>query len=753
LAALVGAVAGPSRAVTLPAPLRLPCDPLDRAQCLLPFPNDHFTVPDTSTATGRRVDFLLAEMPRNREGKPIDPTEWNRNDGFSPGSDVLTFVPGLDLRRTWGTTGLFAGDPRLNGPNDPRDQIADIARYEDPNAPIIIIDAQTGQRWPFWSELDMNAATPPSQRLLILRPAANFTEGHTYLVALRNMRNASGAIIPAGPVFAAYRDHTTPPATDVTFDKSRQAEMDRIINRIGAAETARGNTFVRKQLFLAWQFTIASERNLSERVLHIRDDAFRQLGDTNLADGVITGSPPKYAITTVTDITDDPAAQRRVEGTVTVPNYLNLPPQPTPETITSPVDIPGIGTDLPGQSIPGERFLYGTNGLPMQNPVVPTIDVPFVCTIPKAATPDDPAHPMLYGHGLLGSRDESEGGSTQRDRERNFMPCAVNWMGFADYDVLNALVTLTDPSNMASMADRAQQGFLDFLFLGRALAHPDGLAKASAFQQDGRPLFRSGELVYDGNSQGGIMGGALTALSVDSTRSVLGVVGMNYSTLLNRSDDWEGPGPDVTNPGLPSYSWFLYTQFPNKQQQQIVMALIQMLWDRAEADGYAEHMTTNPLPNTPPHQVLMDSAFGDFQVTDFAAEVEARTIGARFMPNSLPVPDKDGVPRYWGVSGPFQWGTDGLVPIPNGSWNGSGFVYWDSGNLPPPNANIPPADVGGDPHEDPRRDPNAADQKVQFWLTGLINDVMSGGPYQTCNPSATTSIPRVPSQFTTDWCL
>ena len=691
-------------------------------------------------------------MPRNREGKPIDPTEWNRNDGFSPGSDVLTFVPGLDLHRTWGTTSQFTGDPRLNGPNDPRDQLADIARYAAANAPILIIDKQTGQRWPFWSELDMNASTPSNQRLLILRPAVNFTEGHTYLVALRNMRTKSGGIIPAGPDFAAYRDHTKRPITDLTFDPSRQAEEDRIINEITAAEASRGNAVVRSQLFLAWQFTIASERNLTERMLHIRDQAFAGLHDTNLADHVIQGSSPKFAITSVTDITDDSSAQRRVEGTITVPNYLNLPPQPTPEEIDSPVDIPGVGNSLPNQSIPGERFLYGTDGMPMQNPVIPTIDVPFVCTIPKAATPANPAHPSLYGHGLLGSRYESTGGSTQRDRERDFMPCAVNWLGFAESDVAGALLTLTDPSTMASMADRAQQGFLDFLFLGRALAHPQGLSTNAAFQSSGRPLFHSGELVYDGNSQGGIMGGALTALSVDSTRSVLGVVGMNYSTLLNRSDDWEGPGLDPTNPGLPSYSSFLYTQFPNKQQQQIVMALIQMLWDRAEADGYAEQMTTSPLPNTPPHQVLMDSAFGDFQVTDFAAEVEARTIGARFMPNSLPIATVNGVPRYWGVNGVFSWGTDGLVPISGGTWNGSAFMYWDSGNLPPPNANIPPATAGGDPHEDPRRDPHAADQKVTFWLTGQILDVMNGGPYLTCNPSSTTSIPRVPSQFASDWC-
>lgn len=49
---------------------------------------------------------------------------------------------------------------------------------------------------------------------------------------------------------------------------------------------------------------------------------------------------------------------------------------------------------------------------------------------------------------------------------------------------------------------------------------------------------------------------------------------------------------------------------------------------RGEPDGYASRMTSNPLPGTPPHQVLLDIAFGDHQVTDYQADVEARTIGA-----------------------------------------------------------------------------------------------------------------------------
>ncbi len=719
----------------------------DKALCLLPFPNDYFTRPDPTTATGRRIDFQLLEMPRNVLGKPIDPTEWNRNDGFSPGSEILTFVPGLDLHRTWGTQTMTG--PRVGGPNDPRDQIADIARYQETNAPIVVIDATTGKRWPFWSELDTNAGTPSNKRLLIVRPAINFAEGHRYLVALRTMKNAGGGIIPAGAHFAAYRDNTAGPATDPTFDETRRAHINSVIAQIQTDEEARGIPFDRSKLYLAWDFTVASERNLTERVLHMRDEAFAALGDTNLADGRIQGVSPRFSITKVTNITGDARKQRQVDGTITVPNFLDGPPQPL-----------GFESDpvagLPNQALLGRRLLYGADGLPTQNPLIPTIDVPFVCTIPMAATAKDPAHPTLYGHGLLGDRGESTGGSTDRDRERDFMPCAVNWMGFAQYDVANALQTLLDPSSMAVMADRAQQGFVNFLYLGRALAHPNGLATSPAFRDaTGHPLFRTNELFYDGNSQGGIMGGALCALSVDIRRCVLGVTGMNYSTLLNRSSDWEGPLVDPANPGIPSYSSFLYTSFPNKQQQQLVMALLQMLWDRAEADGYAEHMTTHPLPNTPSHRVLMQVALGDFQVSNFTAMVEARTIGARILQSAL-MPG-----RAWTVAPTL--GTEsfpgGLRALPTDAhgnvlpWRGSALVFWDAGNLPPPNGNVPPAEVGNDPHEIPRRDPNAADQKLLFYVNGLIEDVMKGGPDLACPPGFAAAIPEAPAQFNGfDWC-
>ena len=64
-------------------------------------------------------------------------------------------------------------------------------------------------------------------------------------------------------------------------------------------------------------------------MLHIRDDAFAQLGDRNLADGRIEGNAPAYTITKVTE-NPDPRILRRIAGTFTVPCYLDRPGCPPP---------------------------------------------------------------------------------------------------------------------------------------------------------------------------------------------------------------------------------------------------------------------------------------------------------------------------------------------------------------------------------------------------------------------------------------
>ena len=69
--------------------------------------------------------------------------------------------------------------------------ITDIGASLDRDAPIVIVDADTGERHPYWAELDSRAPDPAHQ-LLFVRPARNFLEGHRYVVALRGVVDGAG---------------------------------------------------------------------------------------------------------------------------------------------------------------------------------------------------------------------------------------------------------------------------------------------------------------------------------------------------------------------------------------------------------------------------------------------------------------------------------------------------------------------------------------------------------------------------------
>ena len=618
------------------------CDNRDRSECLLPFPNDRFTVADRSTATGRRVNLPLLAMPRNIAGKPIDPTELNRNDGFSPGSMILTVIPGLDLAKTGGAP------------------ITDMARSLDPDQPIVVLNTRTGKRHPFWAELDANT-TDPARRALIVRPAVNFDEGTRYVVALRRMRDAKGRVIAPSREFKSERDAR----------RGNDRHMDSVFASLKKAGVDR------RDLFLAWDFTVASRQNLTGRLLKIRDDAFASLH----------GGTPSFTVDTVNDYTpaQNHSLIRQVLGSFTVPNYLSTPTGST-----------------------GSRFNYlgSRDGLPTRFGGDATLTAKYTCNISRAAT-TKPARPSLYGHGLLGGQNEVNAGNVQTmAATQDFMFCATDWIGMATEDIPTVGSILIDVSNFPALADRSQQGILDFLFLARLMKDPRAFAANSAFRANGKPLIDTTAVYYDGNSQGGIMGGALMAVAQDITRGVLGVPGMNYSTLLNRSSDFA------------TYSSVMYNAYPDKLDQQLIFALMQMLWDRAEADGYAAHMTDRPLPNTPAHAILMTPALGDHQVANVAAEVEARTIGAAIHWPAVAAGRSLDVTPFWGIP-----------RISAYPYKGSAVVMWDSHKTPPaPIANVPPSS-GDDPHEYPRA--QAADQALKSAFlqpNGAVVDTCAGKP-------------------------
>ena len=650
--------AGPAGAET-PAQ----CDPLDTRLCFLPFPSNYFTVPDDRSATGVRVNLPTAAAPINADGASIDMGEWNRNDGFSPNTTILANIPGVD-----------ASASNLPSWTDLQSSIAD-------DSAVVLVDLDTGERVPLWAELDSRATGAPADQLLMIYPADVLTESHTYAVALRGLADADGVPIEPGDAFRAIRDAA---ATDVDAIEQRRAQLDPVLEALDGAGIDRAD------LTLAWDFTIASTNNITGRMLHIRDETLAELGD----------SAPEF---TISEVIDDPrnddgeprvGLARTVTGTFTVPNWLT------------------------GDGSPGNGFNYGVDtaaepdALPAGNGIVTAT---FQCNIPDslmdgafagspvAVAGDGPI--FQYGHGLLGSEDEINAGNQIRlaNMARGVI-CATKWAGMSEDDIPNAVTSLTDFSNFSTLTDRLQQGVLNQLVFTRLLLADDGLVADPAFHRgDGSPLIDNSRVVYNGNSQGAIMGLMVAGVSTDIDRFVIGVAGMNYGLLLPRSVDFD------------TYEAILEPAYPSVTECTLIIAMIQILWDRGEGAGYVNHVTSDPLPGTPAKTLLVHVALGDWQVSELSAMIEARALG---LPIHRPVTAdsrSQEVEPGWGLA---------TLEYPS---DGGALIVWDSGSDPIPIPNEPPS-TSRDPHEDPRANPHVQLQIISFLLDGQLVNVCGSGP-------------------------
>jgi len=693
------------------------CDFLDPTVCLQPFANDYFTSTNSKTSTGRQLNLWSKGTPKNKAGTNIDPTDMNRADGFSPGNLITVKVPGMDNPGAFNNSNMVP--------------LTDLASYTKKDRSVIVIDTTTGKRHPIWTEIDSNptAVDPkpgsnggidqnPSNTKpvnLIIRPAKNFVHGHRYVVVLQNMKNARDKAIKAPKAFQVYRDRL---GTQSKVIEQRRPQMESIIKTAVNKGKAK-----RTGLYMAWDFTVASAESVTGRALEIRDDAFARLGDTDLANRTIEGTSPQ--VSGISDLTGPPAAPvndnrlRRVQGVIeNVPCYLNS-----------------------ADCAPGGTFEFDAQGELTWN-ASSTTDVPFVCEIPKSVNTVGPGASGTYGHGLLGDRFQI-GQQSLIGNQANTVWCAVDWAGFSNED-LSQIVgipgsltgALTDMSYFNKLADRMQQGFVNFLYLQRLLIHPNTPLKDE-------PLFQNGNGDYVVNlsqgtatrgqfmgiSQGGIMGGALTALSPDVDRGVLGVTGMNYSTLLRRSVD--------SDEYFKAANFGLYANYTKPQELPVLFALMQLLWDRGESNGYAHFMTGKPLPNTPSHEVLLRIALSDHQVTNYAAEVKGRTVGAKMYAPAL----KPG--RHWAKDPYFGMEKAETFPTSGGSY----LVYYDSGPVGwtggvrdgvklPPIENVPPRPdwgYGSDPHSLPRRASTGLGHAISFLGDGsiqacsVLNSASNGG--------------------------
>ncbi len=614
--------------VDLPPPVdvRADCDPIVPSHCGLPLPSSHWLADDPATPTGKRVAFGPSTLPEWSAGHPIDPAAFTDLDGFSPGMPIITHLPGAT------TLGLVGQE--------------DIERSLTDGSPTVVLDADSGARIPHWAELDESMPQDDDHRVLVIHTAVRLDAGKRYIAAIRRVVGADGAPIAPSPAFQALRDHR--PERSI---EDRRAGYDDVFARLQRAGV------VIAELQLAWDWVTASRERTTRRLLSMRDAALAEVGDLG----------PEYVVTKVEE-NPNPRIRRRINGTMTVPLYL----------------------DKPG---PGGRLVLGANGLPVRNG---TYEAPFVVHVPNSLASAKHAGPIVMnGHGLLGSMHEGEDGYLALIADTmGYVAFSTDLLGMArpaDSGFLQQTLS-GDPIGFRSSVDRQHQGLIDELLLMRLMR--------GRFVRDQNVVFEGTSVIdptqrfYRGDSQGGIFGATYMAITTDVTRGLLGEPGMPYSLLFNRSVDFEG------------FSFLLHLVYQNPIDVQIVFGLMQMWWDATEPDGYAPYIAKDLLPGTPAHDVLIHVALGDHQVSPLGAHLIARAVGAR---NIMPVNR-----HVFGID-------DVAAPLTGGS----AMVEFDFGLPAAPLVNQPDRD-GEDPHGKLRSLGAAMRHADQFFRTGVFGQPCAG---------------------------
>ncbi|MCB9797913.1 MAG: hypothetical protein H6741_34975 [Alphaproteobacteria bacterium] len=528
-----------------PAP-RGACDPLQPERCALPWPSAFFEVEDAATPSGWRLDLADETLPVDDDGAPVLPHHWSTRDGFSTLTPMLAWLPAPAPEALWGPE--------------------DIGRYAEPDAAVLVLDAETGERAPIWVELDGRAEQDP---LLVIRPAAPLKHSTRYIVAIHESIDPQAR---ASEAFALLRDGDRAETWD------QESRRERFEALVFPAIEAQG--LPREELLLAWDFVTASVEGSLADPLFMMEDA--------LSDLPAVGPPYTLDSVELGDCEAGPIGLT-LRGHFTAPRY----------TVD---DAPGtlLARDAAGQPTrAGEA------------------EVPFLLRVPCSLLETPRAGFLMhYGHGLLQDRDELLQDYLGEMMDRfGWVGLSVDWIGLSGAD-LSAIAALfrEDLSEFAQVPERSLQAFVNQeLALRMALG---ALSEDPALIVDGQQLIDPARYGFYGISAGGVLGGAYAALSPSHDRAALGVPGAPFSMLLPRSVNYD------------PFELLLRNRYSDDRDLMILLAAFQTLWDPAEAAGWARVMNQEPLPGREAKPVLIQSGLGDAQVNIVAGELLARSYGA-----------------------------------------------------------------------------------------------------------------------------
>jgi len=455
---------------------RAECENLNPLHCMMPWPSSRYLVADEGTITKRRMRIPAAAMPKNQWDEQIDSAPYERFDGFSPMTSMITVFDGeLDTS---------------NLPGEDKIEQSVLA-----SSPTILLDAETGKLVGHFSEINEWDGTDFAKAAFYVRPAQRLEENRHYIVAIRDLKKKDGTAVAPSDYFRALRDDLE---TELPELEARRASFEELFAKLAAAGIERST------LIQAWDFHTASGETAWRDLVAMRDDALARVGAEGLG----------CTVNKVEEDFGDRHTYRRVTGTFTVPLYLE-------------------------NDKPGARILRDADGRPKHNgtaeaPFYLTIPWSVKNRIEAGGAG---ARLLTYGHGLMGSGNELNSSFGRRFlHDYEIVGVATDWWGMASPDTNNVANALGELGKFPTVAERLTQGVLNTLLVTRSFA--GACARLPVMQIAGRSVIDPSERYYLGISQGSIMGTTVSALSTDIERFILNVGGISYPTMIIRSVDF-----------------------------------------------------------------------------------------------------------------------------------------------------------------------------------------------------------------------
>jgi hypothetical protein len=537
------------------------CNPLGGTHCLMPWPSSTYLEADSTTTTGFRVALPAEAMPVNIDDIPVDPTPWNRYDGFSVAGAITAAFPN------------GVGEAGLPGHADIAASIADAS-------PILLINAETGERPIFFAEIDKNAK--PEEAALLIRPLERLRPNSRYVVGLRDtLVDSAGAPLERPAAFEAL-------VSGAGFSHPRFADLEARAPEIFAALEGAGVS--RDELVLAWDFHTASDEGLTRDLVTMRDKALPAIGEAgaNLA-------------FEMAETAGDPALTRSI--------YVGIHDAPT---------------FLSNGELDDSVLLRGADDLPELDGVY---DANFALVIPKCVeTAQLPRPVVVFGHGLFGNSEEYATDDFLQEiaDEKCFVVIAGDWIGLTNRQIVSVALSMNDLNRGTALSEKLAQAVINFIALENLVRGP--LATAPETQFEGEPMIDTDNVWYLGGSLGGIMGGTFMAYDPNIRLGALGVPGSNWSLLMERSVAWLPLQVAAT------------AAYTDQYDYQMLVSLLALSLERWDPITIARRIFDDPIPGTPAKQLLIYEAINDSLVTNLATEMLVRTMGLPVCGPSVKLP-------------------------------------------------------------------------------------------------------------------